>query len=50
LLFLREKDLKKVLMEGNGRENLKNGANPYYSPNYKREILARVAQNFEHCI
>jgi hypothetical protein len=31
-LFLRPKDIKKVLMEGNERENKKIGANPYYSP------------------
>jgi hypothetical protein len=31
-LFLRQKDIKKVLMEGNGRENKKFCANPYYSP------------------
>jgi hypothetical protein len=28
LLFFKTKRYKKVLMEGNGRENLKNGANP----------------------
>jgi hypothetical protein len=32
LFFLRPKDIKKVLMEGTGRENKKIGANPYYSP------------------
>jgi hypothetical protein len=31
-LFLRPKDIKKLLMEGYGRENKKNGGNPYYSP------------------
>jgi hypothetical protein len=32
LLVSRPKDIKKVLIEGNGRENKKIGANPYYSP------------------
>jgi hypothetical protein len=31
LFFLRPKDIKKVL-RGNGRENKKMCANPYYSP------------------
>jgi hypothetical protein len=30
--FLRPKYIKKVLMDRNGRENKKIGANPYYSP------------------
>jgi hypothetical protein len=37
-LFLRTKDIKKVLMKGKWRENKKICATPYYSPLFLRTV------------
>jgi hypothetical protein len=50
--FFRPKDIKKVLMEGNGRENKKRGPTLLLSPTKQRCIIFffEVAQTAFHTI